>query len=459
MGIALKKRLSGRSEIAARLMQFGRAAIERRIVRDGAWVAGGQIMSAVAALVSIRIMTELLSPDEFGQLTLLVGAAALALGIAANPRLQAVVRYYPEAARAGRIDILRATAVRLIAPLVALVAMILVLGWLAWGAWFGGAWFTGLLVAALLVVDCLRSLELSLLNAARRQREASLIYAADAWSRPLLAIAVIFAVGSSTDAALAGYIAGSAAVVLGMRLWLRLEGAIDSDADMRVEGELASSIRHYAWPLAPLAVFGWLSGMGDRYVIAGLLSLHDAGLYAAACGLASRPFLMLGGIVELTMRPVLQNTVTAGDATLIARAKMTWLLVMVTGAAFGVVCFVLLSEWVGRLLLAEEYRSAIALMPWIALGYALYNIATVYTRFCYAFDDTKAVSLIVVCGTLLGVAVMVPAIYFWKLPGAGYSVPVGFCAQLLLAFVLASRAETNFVRRAPSAGGLHHREA
>jgi len=190
-----------------------------------------------------------------------------------------------------------------------------------------------------------------------------------------------------------------------------------------------------------------------------LLSLHDAGLYAAACGLASRPFLMLGGIVELTMRPVLQNTVTAGDATLIARAKMTWLLVMVTGAAFGVVCFVLLSEWVGRLLLAEEYRSAIALMPWIALGYALYNIATVYTRFCYAFDDTKAVSLIVVCGTLLGVAVMVPAIYFWKLPGAGYSVPVGFCAQLLLAFVLASRAETNFVRRAPSAGGLHHREA
>lgn len=423
----------------------------RRILREGAWVAGGQIVSTVAALISIRIMTELLAPEEFGRLTLLVGASALALGLAANPRLQAVMRYYPDAARDGRIGALRAIAVRLIAPLVAVAAAILALGWLAAGLWLGGVWFTGLLVAALLVVDCLRSLELSLLNAARRQREAGLIYAADAWSRPLMAIVCVLAFGSSADAALAGYIAGSAGVVLVMRLWMRLEGLGEWDApqnpDVRRDEDLARSIRRYAWPLAPLAVFGWLSGVGDRYVIAGLLSLQDAGLYAAAYGLASRPFLMLGGVVELTMRPVLQNAVAAGDVAQVGRTKTIWLLTMAGGAAFGVVCFVLLSEWVGRLLLAEQYRSATVLMPWIALGYAIYNMATVHTRFCYAFDDTKAVSLLVICGGLLGVAVMVPAIHFGGLLGAAFSVPVGFCAQLLLAFILARRAEFNFVRQ------------
>jgi O-antigen/teichoic acid export membrane protein len=243
-----------------------------------------------------------------------------------------------------------------------------------------------------------------------------------------------------------------------MRAWMPLEGR-DQAPPEPSDAELAAAVRRYAWPLAPLAVFGWLSGMGDRYVIAGLLSLHDAGLYAAACGLASRPFLMLGGIVELTMRPVLQNAVAVGDAALIARAKTTWLLVIACGATFGVICFVLLSGWAGRLLLAEQYRSATALMPWIALGYALYNMATVYTRFCYAFDDTKAVSSIVVCGTLLGVAVMVPAIYFGALFGAGYSVPVGFGAQLILAFVLARRAEMSSVGHVLSARGVYHREA
>ena len=32
---------------------------------------------------------------------------------------------------------------------------------------------------------------------------------------------------------------------------------------------------------------------GDRYLIAGLLTLGDLGIYAAAYGLVSRPYLML----------------------------------------------------------------------------------------------------------------------------------------------------------------------
>lgn len=287
----------------------------RRILHDGLWVASGQIASAVAALVSVRIMTELLAPDEFGRLALLVGTAALALGLAATPWLQALIRYYPHVARDDRVCALRVIGIRLIAPLVAIAAAILSSFWFVVAPWLGDMWFTGLLVASLLVVDCLRSLELSLLNAARRQRTAALIYAADAWSRPLMAIVCVSTFGASAEAALAGYTIGSAAVVLAMRFWMRLEGVDKSDASQNIDtganDVLVLSIRRYAWPLAPLAIFGWLSGIGDRYVIAGMLGLYDAGIYAASYGLASRPFLMLSGVVELTMRPVLQNAVAA----------------------------------------------------------------------------------------------------------------------------------------------------
>jgi O-antigen/teichoic acid export membrane protein len=422
-----------------------------RIVREVAWVAGGQVMSAIAAVAAIRIMTELLSPDEFGRLTLLLGAAGLALGLAANPWLQAAIRYYPVAAEAQRIGALRTRTIHLVTPGVLVAATLLVLAPLAAGPWFGGTWYTGLLVATLLVVDCIRSLEVSLFNSARRQREAALVYAADAWSRPLTAIATVVAFGSSADTALAGYVAGSAAVVLAMRLCMRMEGSGErharEDAGSGNDAELGRWMKDYAWPLLPLAVFGWLGGMGDRYVVAGLLGLQEAGLYAAAYGLASRPFLMLGAVVELTMRPVLQDAVAARNAAMVARAKATWLLVTVAGAGLGVLAFVLLSGWVGELLLAAQYRTATALMPWIALGYALYNVATVYTRFCYAFDDTRAVSLLVVFGTLIGFAATVPAIMLWGLIGAALSVPIGFAAQLLLAFVLARRAEANLRRK------------
>lgn len=432
----------------SRIMRLPSALLGRRIVRDGAWVAVGQVFSAVAALVSIRIMTELLAPEEFGKLTLLVGIAALALGLTANPRLQALIRYYPDAMREGRVGVLRATGLRLIWPLVALAVAVLAGAWVVAAPWLGGAWYTGLLVAMLFVTDFLRSLELSLFNAARRQRDASLIYVADAWSRPLMAAVAVLALGPNADAALAGYIAGSALVVLAMRAAMRLEGSFERHihpaGDSPGMTDLASSIRRYALPLAPIAIFGWLSGMGDRYVIAGLLSLEDAGLYAAAYGLASRPFLMLGGVVELTMRPVLQNAVAAGNTPLIARAKATWLLIMAASAAFGVLSFVLLSDWLGHLLLAPQYRTATALMPWIALGYALYVVSNVFSRLCYVFDDTKAVLWLTVAGSMIGVLILVPAIGVGGLAGAAVATALRFGIEMALSVPLSMRAERRF---------------
>ena len=421
----------------------------RKIVRDGAWVAAGQLLSTIAALASIRIMTELLAPDEFGRLTLVIGIAALVLGLAVNPRLQALIRYYPEVKQDVGTAILRKIGLRMIWPLVAIGAACLSTAWVVSAPWLGGRWYTGFLVAGLFVTDCVRSFELSLFNAARRQREASLIYVADAWLRPLMAVALIFAFGSHAEGALAGYFAGSVFAVLAMVLSMKREGdgvhGVQRAHFEELAPSLASSIRRYALPLAPLAIFGWLSGMGDRYVVAGLLSLEDAGLYAAAYSLASRPFLMMSGVVELTMRPILQNAIAEKNMLLIARVKRIWLLIMTAGAALGVLCFTFLSTWVGHLLLAPEYHSATALMPWIALGYALYNVATVYTRFCYSFDDTRAVTMITTLGALLGVGTMVPATYFAGLAGAGGSVSVSFGVQLLISLILAKRAERNYV--------------
>lgn len=439
------------SALAARLA--GRFGIGRRIAGEGTWVAGGQIVSAIAALVSIRIMTELLTPEEFGRLALLAGVAALALGLSATPRLQALLRYYADWARAGRGDVLRRTGMRLIGRLVAVAACVIVAGWIVAGPAFGEIWFTGFLVAALLVVDSLCSFEVSLFNAARRQRVVALVQASDASTRPLMAIAAVMIFGASAEAALAGYLTGSALVVLVMRLTTRLEGTGLTEPDRSLaagrasETDLAAAIRRYALPLAPLAIFGWLSGMGDRYVIGGMLGLEQAGLYAAAYGIASRPFLMLAGIVELTMRPVLYNAISSGDAVVTARTKHFWILLAGTGATLGVLGFLLLSVPVGGLLLAADYRSATSLMPWIAFGYALYVTSNVFSRFCYAFDDTRAVLILTIAGSVVGISVLVPAIIFFGLFGAAAAVPLRFGIELGLSAILARRAERNFQER------------
>lgn len=427
----------------------------RRIARDAMWTAGGQLVSAVAFLASVRIMTEILSPDEFGRLALMLGVSALALGLSATPRLQALMRYYPDWWRTGEIGALRKTGGEVVGRTVLFSAAVILCGWFTYTALFGGQWYVGLLIATILIVDSIRSFELSLFNAARRQRDAALLLAADAWSRPLLAIAVITSAGASATAALAGYAAGSTLVIAIIRLAMPLEGSATRNTPAplggffppRTDAQLAQAIRRYAFPLAPLAIFGWFSGVGDRYVIAGLLNMHDAGLYAAVYGLASRPFLMLSGIIELTLRPVLYDAIAARNGKLIKQSKRALVIASVMGGAAGVFGFALLSDFVGQLLLAPEYRNATDLMPWVALGYAFYGLSNVFSRFCYAFDDTKAVLILTVAGTLSGLAVLVTTLHLGGLAGAVLAVPAQFGVELALSILLARRAEHRFYGR------------
>lgn len=424
---------------------------KKAILRQGAWVAAGQVMSALGALVAIRVMTELLSPDVFGRLTLLVGIAALALGLSNTPVVQALMRYYPEFAKQGGIGPLRRVGARLARRQAGIATLVLALGWLVFGARWDQPLVSALLVISLLLIDAIRMFEIGLLSAARRQKSLAVIQAVDAWMRPLAAVAAVVLMGPSAEAALAGYLIGAAvaaALALGA---VRREGrddpasATDSDEDASIKRESATMIRRYALPLMPLALLSWISGMGDRYLIGGLLGLEEVGLYAAAYGLASRPFLMLQGIVELTLRPVLQNAIADRDQDRIARAKRAFILVTTALASGGVLAFALLSDWAATLLLAEPFRQAAALMPWIALGYGLYSVSNVFARFCYAFDDTRGALILTATGAVLGLLVMAPAVWIFGLAGAAGAVSVSFATQLAISVVLAKRAEARYL--------------
>ena len=425
--------------------------LSSRLVREGGWVAVGQILGAIAALVSTRIMTELLAPDQFGQLTLLVGAGALALGLVSNPRLQAVIRYYPDWSTSERVNVLRATAKQLIYRLVFVTAIVLAAGGAATAGVFIQPWYTGILIAALLLVDTRREFELAFLNAARRQRPAAMVQLADAWSRPLLAIASVLVFGHTAEAALLGYVMGSALVLFAMRLSTPLD---DTAADSLVRSlpvdsdrtALALAIKRYALPLAPLVVFGWLSGMGDRYAIAALLGMDDVGLYAAAYGLASRPFLMLSAVIEQTLRPVLQDAIAKGETSSIRSVKRRMIQLSVLGSVCGVFCFIALSDFVAHLFLAKEYRSTATMMPWIALGYAFLTVSSMYSRFCYALDATRYVLLLTVAASTVGLAILVPAALMYGLMGAVAAVPIRFAVELILSAFFARRAERSHAK-------------
>ena len=216
------------------------------------WVAAGQLLSALGTVVGLRILTQSLEPATFGAVTLAVGAAALALGLACTPLTQAAMYFYPSLAAQGGAAILAGALWRglkrtipwlLAGGVIAAVSYVI--------AGHGSAWIV-VATAALLFCDCWRAVNLCLLNSASEHKRYGMWMALEAWGRPLCATAAVLLISRSAVVVLSAY----AAVSLMLNLILAHRPVKVAVATANT-GEFDRRMWQYALPLVPLGLFGW----------------------------------------------------------------------------------------------------------------------------------------------------------------------------------------------------------
>lgn len=409
----------------------------------------GQALSALGTLAGVRLVTEFVPPAVFGTVALAIGIVALAQGLSAGALMQGVLRLYPECVANGTAAALRRASFSALRLPVLLSMAALLIGLTAWTWRANESPWLGVLAASLLVVEVARSVEITHLNAARRQRGMALLSIADAWLRPALAVLVVWAFGSSAAAVLGGYLAGAVAPLLAMYLSCGFDAGAGAAADVVV---LRERLWRYARPLVPLPLIGWMSAQFDRYLLAALVGLSAAGVYAALYGLASRPFLMLSAGLDLALRQVYYGHVSGGRRDAERRFLRLWFAAVLVPAVSMAVLIGLFHRELAWLLLAAEYRPHSHLMLWIASGYVLLAVSQVFERICYALHDTRSVALVQTAGAMLSIVVGLPLIRAFGLEGAAWAVPVYFGLQLLLTM---ARARRTLRVRAHGAGRAH----
>ncbi len=391
------------SERLAALLDLRRT----RLARETAWVAAGQLLVALGRFGGVRLLTQWVEPTLYGQVALLLVVSALGTNVLSVPVLQAVLRWYPEAvARRGMRTFLGVAARMLVWTVVPLAAALLI-GGAVWNLGLGKAPSFAAFVAlvALLLVDLARSFEVSLLNAARRQAALSAWSVADAWARPLGAVAAVIVAGPAAFTVLAGTWFGTVAAFAAF--WgRRVRPGTDDAPEMPAAwaGELRREFRSFAAPLVPFALLAWVVNTSDRYLVAGWAGVAQAGIYAAGYGLASQPFMTLTSIGVTAFRPVLFEAASAGDRGKERRIVALWASAAAAGAAVGTVGFVALGGLVTRLALAPEYRSAVAVLPWIAAAYGIQGVQIVFETMIYARRRPKRLLFVQIVGAATAVA-------------------------------------------------------
>ena len=400
------------------------------------WVVFGQVVSTVGVLIGLRLITEYLSPNIYGEYMLIIGMIMLLTSVFCNPIMQGLIKFVPYYVNNNQIVNFHRATRNILFKLTLTGCMSLVIATSLYAE--SNRFIYILLFIGIFIVEVLRMYNTTLLNTYKSHKYYAYWACMEAWGKPLIIIIFIIKLGGSVLVVLMGYFVASLINLFVMLYLLKsnthyivsCSGKLTLK-DRNIIDTLRNDYWKYSWPLIPLGMIGWFNGVGDRYIIGILLSLNDVGIYAAIYGLISKPFLITSSVVELIYRPNYQNVVAVGNHIEQSSMFKYWffLLVSINTILFMIVSFN--EELITKLFLGENYHEGSNLVAWIALGYSLLTISYLFQRKSYAHSKTKHVLINEIVSTLVSVPLIIIFITMYGLVGAAMAIPIYFGFHLL----------------------------
>jgi len=408
---------------------------DKRLFGDAFWALFGQAMSACALLAGTRVLTELVTPDIYGQVALLNGFVALGVTLFSYPFICAGMRILPECLNKGERAALYGVVASLTARATALAITLLTLGGAIYSYFTHSDVWLFMLAGVLLIVTVRRELGIQLLIGDRKQRGASLWQTSDSILRPVLAISLVVWGGQKAEWVLLGYIAAS---VVSNTVWsLALGAKADKKRPLIVTRNFKTDVWAYALPLIPMELVFWVNGLGDRYVIGYMMTAAEVGLYTATYTIINEAFNRSAMILLRTFQPVYFQAYSENRIREGFRILWLWIACVVVLGIVGVSLLLVTKDWVASMVLAKSYHSAIELMPAIAVGCALHALGTVVAQPLLAKKRTRVMLLGRICGALAA-AISIPLmVKNYGLLGAAMANPIYFGVEALVLAMLA----------------------
>lgn len=362
----------------------GRALKLTRGSRELLWVTFGQVIAMAGSFVGIKLLTNTLGPEIYGQLALGLSIAGLLSLFVYGPISQWVLRFFSiyleRNELAPYLAVTRKIYVRATLGVIGLA--VLALPFLA--SVISKQWVLLALFAVLFaIVAGANTLYVALQSAARERKVVALHQGADAWLKPLFAAFAVTQFSRSGHVALLGFFIGTLVVSVSQALlarrsaWMARSGKRRS---LHVQREpVWLEFRAYAAPFVLYALFGTVSLYADRWILLGAFGEREVGIYTAMYQLASAPILLLSSVMGQLMAPVIFDR--AGSMTTEAQVRSSGEVVSATVIAAGVVMAVLtgLAYYFGEAVItaftSPEFTQFHGVFWILVLALSLFNIA------------------------------------------------------------------------------------
>jgi O-antigen/teichoic acid export membrane protein len=398
----------------------------RRLLASSVAYQAPSLVSALLAVLTLPLYTRSLSPADYGYaetlLTFIIFTSILLrLGLG-----EAFVRFwFDDEDHARRVELARTiTAITALAATVATLVAVALAGPLS--RLLLGREDAGLMRLGLLGLWAFTNMEMA--TALLRVQERRRAFVTASIGNVLLTITLTVVLVVGLDGGARGYVLGNygaTTVVLLVLWWTQREF-------------LGLRLRRPAIPLRPLLAFGaptipadatvFALNVIDRAYILRSQSATAAGVYAVAIKLSTAVIVAVRGF-QAAWPPLAYSVTDDADAKRLY-AVVTTAYVAVTGLV--VAGLTLLGRWVVRLLAAPDFFAAHAVIPWVALGWALYGLNLVFITIAGRAKVTTRNFPAAAAGVVINVLVLVALVPAMGIEGAGIALCAAYVVMLLV---------------------------
>lgn len=416
-----------------------RMAFKRLLANRALPIAASRVVVVGAGIASVRLLTEIVDPAEYGRLSLLLGLAALPAITIFSSLTKATARGLWDHLRAGTITSFVSSSLTLNTALTGAVAVLLGTAHLA-GLQAGLETSTDVfLLSAYLLFSVLLSLVTTILNTLEHHRPFALLTALHALLAPAAAVSFALFWMPTAFALLLGHTLALCILTVAALSFFAKRGLLSSSAPL-YNHRITSALLAYGAPLFLANLLFWIQSTSNRYVMDAFLTLTDIGLFVVAGSVARQPIALIEAVFVQLFLPRLYRNASTKEHDSVPTLRTGGRMYILASVYIIVPVFLFSLAMAPDLLVlltATKYHSGVYLMVWLAAAEFFRVLASVaMTLFELGQKPRSLVAPIAVAAilTLSMTLVLTPLI---GVVGTAIALCIGSFSVFLLNFVSA----------------------
>jgi O-antigen/teichoic acid export membrane protein len=374
------------------------------------WLVTGALISVVGSLALVRVLTQYLSPSQYGELALALTVANLINQVVMCGLISGIGRFYSIAKDSDDLQ-------EYLAQSFSLLRMAGIVTLLVGAVLLTGVVMTSHTEWAILVVSTIAFSVVSnyngvfsdIQNAARNRPIVVLNSSLDT----ILKIAFVFLaavmLGASGTIIILAYALSSIVVFLSNKALLKYAispQSLNKHTNVRTSRNWKAQIWTYAWPFSAWGIFTWAQQASDRWALQVFATTAEVGVFAVLFQLGYVPIIMLSGLLASFLTPIFFSR--AGDASDETRnvsvqrinLLVTYTLLVLTALAFFITWA--MHTLIFMMFVSPEFRGHSYLLPWFVLAGGLFSTGQMLVLKVLSEVRPRMLLTLKVCTALLG---------------------------------------------------------